>query len=304
MIFQLTSKAVMAGVAALPLLAGAGTADAATVSLDSSATSSIFDEASGTNDVETMSYTNNSDFLTVTVHAGSTDKDIDNSASAPTVTYNGVTMNLVHANVGNTNRNTAVYSLANPATGANDLTVDWGTELFSADGKDALKEDGQWMFSAQSLSNVNHANPFAAITTLGNAGKDADDGTWSTVIESDFAGALSAGDLFTLMETLDGGNPVPDYHTPDSTVTGQYTEAIGGLRQAAGMTASLLASDISNGDELVVTQGVVGNNTMADGNPARKTGDRIAVVYNAVPEPASLSLLAAGGLLMLSRRRR
>ncbi|MEX0652758.1 MAG: hypothetical protein WD534_01760 [Phycisphaeraceae bacterium] len=179
-----------------------------------------------------------------------------------------------------------MYYLADPATDSNTLSVDFGADILPTAG------NGAWEIGAVSLSGVDEADPIAGVLSTSSNNDPL-------IMESGTPGAITAGDFLLLSAGNDGSTGTPTYTVPTGSQTILYDNnsptGTSGGRSYDAIHATLAAGDLSgdNGDEVVL-----GAETRT------RNGAHTGVVFNAIPEPASLSLLASGGLLLLPRRRR
>ncbi len=272
------------GIAAV-FAAGAGLADAATITVGNMQASGPIAGAAG-NDGSTMSFDNNGEFLAVVVTM-SGDRHAVGIAGTPnpSVTYGGTALTQAIVDQDGIRGWSAIYYLSDPAASINDLSVQFGADVLGA------ATAGSWEIGAFSLSNVDTANPIAGSATwLGNNPPDDPD-----IIESSTPGAISAGDFLVLGQAVRSVIPSPRYETATDSQQVIFYNAnpVAGSEDYQGQYALLLAGDISgaNNDELALAS--------TTGRPGAHTG----VVFNAIPEPGSLALLGLGGLLMLGRGR-
>lgn len=258
---------------------------AAAISVSNSLASGEILAASG-NDSSSIQYSNNSNFLAVTIAIaadGSSGKTVSVS-SQPSVTYNGAAM--THAASFNRPQNySAIYYLANPAQGTNTLAVDFGANVLAAGA-------GAWEFGAVSLVGVDILNPVAHATA-----PSIPSGTTSLTLTSPTPGAISAGDFLLIATTGDNAIPNPNWTTATGSQGSFYFNGAptgAGNREYGAQYGTVAAGDLSgtNADEIELST------TQA------RTGSRTFVVFNVIPEPGSLMLLAAGAAMLLGRKRR
>jgi len=240
----------------------------------------------GSSSNNSFSFDNNGSVLAVVVTAGGgMNGDVD-----ATVTYNNVP--LIQAREQQDRGWAAIYYLTTPATGPNSLEV----TLTSTAGDPITDGAGDWQYGALSLNNVDTSDPIALADGFDGGG------TNTFTLLSPSPGDISAGDLlvsasFSRNDKL--GNP--NWTTPDGAIvaTEFYRTASAGNSGNGGYNAEyelLTANDLSDEDAMSSLDDVVLSETNKD------AGAYSMVVFNEIPEPATVALLGLGSLLIVRRK--
>ncbi len=257
-------------------------AQASLITLGNSAHSGVIAGVDGT-DQHTMSFNNNANFLAVAVNAGAV--SLSGTVAAPAVTFGGDSLTLLRMEQRTQNGWTGIYYLANPQQGAFDLEVNFGANIIPVG-------TGGFIFGALSLQNVDLANPIA-----GQAGGNINDGSAGYTITNATPGAITAGDYLLSVVTAD--NIVTHPHlwiSPTTNATQFYAERLTAdtTRRADTIYWSLTSADITGAGNDEVTLVVNGSN---------RTKVVSGVVFNAIPEPGTMTLLALAGMVTALLRR-
>ncbi len=234
-------------------------------------------------DATNLSYNSTSNFLAVAIYGVADANGVSQTSDTPVVTYGGVPM--MQAQVGRKSNDewTAIYYLANPVTGSNNLFIDFTPDLISH----TADPTGFFGVVAFSLLGVDIANPVAGAVGVSTGG--------DITILSETPGEIGADD-FLLVSTASDNVESSTIFYDTSSGDGEVSVLSGthGTTKSYGVFYdSLVASDLTgaNSDEVFL-----------DRKQGHSKGTT-AVVFNQIPEPASLALMGLGGLLMLSRRR-
>ncbi len=262
----------------------------AAIIVDSFDDSGVIDPGTG-NATGSFNYTNNSNFMVVTVGMGAKNGGIDNAEfTTPSVSYGGDALSSAYVHTAD-HGFSFIFYLSNPKTGENSLSVDFGKVL------DPDNNTDRFQFGALSLSNVDLANPVA----LSYGSTPIDAGNHDVLSDPD----LNSGDF--LVWGMDAINSVdnPNYEvggtdaaTQDGTSMTVFYEVLGdngGSGRSQSLYHVLTAGDFDvNGDVLV------------DAFSSRSSSLDGGVVFNVIPEPGTLTLtlMALVGCITLGTRRR
>lgn len=274
-----TIRNLILGIAAPACVAMAAASAHAGIVSGNSAASGAINGVDGT-DTGAMTYNNDGDFL-VAVITASSHSGLDENFMSPTVTYGGMSLTQVTQGRYRGYGWAAVYYLTDPTVGEASFSVDFGGNFVPVD-------NGAWEFGLISLFNVDETAPVAGSVGSNNI--------ITSTIDSATPGAISAGDFLLVGDGAQYEIATPHYHVPTGSELNFYHNGspnVGTNREEYASTYATLASgDLSgsNNDELIIA-------------PSRpRSGGLAAVVFNAVPEPTSLALLALGSLVLAQRR--
>ena len=278
---------------------GTGITNGIPIALDNSAVSPVIDPdntvASGS-----MTYTNNSDFMVVAVNVGAQNGDLDVSAT-PTVTYAGDALTADFTYNPDDHGYSFIFSSRNItdlATGSHTLEVDFGqildTDADDPDDNNPRFYTDQLQFGALSLSNVDLNDPVVLVY----GPTSMDDSTHDVLSDPD----LDAGDFLVVGSAASNSVDFPNYEVggtdpgaADGTeLTGFLTVSgdDGGAGESQAHYRVLQAGDFDGSGSIFI-----------DAFSKRGASGDGGVVYNAIPEPATMGLLSVGGLMMIRRRR-
>ena len=238
--------------------------------------------AAAGNDSATMSYNNNGDFLAAVVTVSGND-GVTRPVPTPTVSFGPD--NLIQQASGQRRAHgwSSIFYLADPTAGAQTFSVDFGASAVSED-------NGAWEFGVLSLSNVDETDPIAS--------SDGWDRNQTHTFTSSVPGGIDTLDLLLVGSAAEYEHPDPHWHVPtDSQTSFYYNGSPTGANRHEynAMYANLADGDLSgtSNDELLISQA-----------PESRLGGYSGVVFNGIiPEPATLTLLGVGGLLLGNRRR-
>ena len=300
--FKSFGKATLGIAAGILMLVGAGTTASADIIVVNTADSgNLSSTTTGGNDSGAIAGYNNTggEYLVLALTAGSGTNSTSSALSIPAsgidVTFGAQTFTKV-AELGQTVKTfyTSVWILKDPVSGTDDITINFNANISSGLLPDTTRT-AAWQFGVVSLKNVNetagaNADGVLIVQAIGQTG---------TTLTNP---ALNDND-FVLMSETAGATDIglPNYVTPTGTagstveLYGDNNPTGGGSRGFSVSYAALVGGDISGaGDTVVISANGI----------TKSSANRVAVAFDGVvPEPASLVLLALGGLALLRRKK-